>query len=82
VSRRIGTTTNKTKFDGRMRREPADSQNEYASQFPNGLEKAKLFRNGGLSIDRFRDETGRNFTLEQLRALEPIAFGEANIPPI
>jgi len=74
-----GTTSSKTKFDSWLRRQPADFQDEYFSQFPDGLEKAKLFRTGGLSIDRFRDETGRNFTLEQLQALEPIAFGKANI---
>jgi len=74
-----GTTSSKTKFDSWMRRQPADFQDEYFSQFPDGLEKAKLFRQGGLSIDRFRDETGRNFTLDQLRALEPVAFGKANI---
>jgi len=74
-----GTTSSRTKFDSWMRRQPADFQDEYFSQFPDGLEKAKLFRTGGLSIDRFRDETGRNFTLDQLRALEPVAFGKANI---
>lgn len=78
------TTTGQTRFDGWMRRQPADFQDEYFSQFPDGLEKAKLFRIGKLEIDRFRDETGRNFTLEQLEALEPIAFGKAGLipPPI
>lgn len=74
-----GTTSSKTKFDSWLRRQPADFQDEYFSQFPDGLEKAKLFRIGKVSIDRFRDETGRDFTLEQLRALEPVAFGKANL---
>jgi len=73
-----GTTTSKTKFDGWLRRQPAEFQNEYFSQFPQGLEKAKLFR-AGVKIDRFRDESGVNFTLEQLQSLEPVAFGKAGI---
>ncbi|MCP4493082.1 MAG: phage head morphogenesis protein [Gammaproteobacteria bacterium] len=70
-----GTTSSQTKFDGWLRRQPADFQDEYFSQFPNGLKKAKLFRKG-VPIDRFRDESGRDFTLEQLEALNPIATGE------
>ena len=74
-----GQVTGKTKFDGWLRRQPADFQDEYFSQFPDGKEKAALFRRGGLSIQQFRDETGRDFTLEQLRALEPVAFQKANV---
>jgi len=74
-----GQVTGATKFDGWLRRQPADFQDEYFSQFPDGLEKAALFRRGKLGIQQFRDETGRNFTLEQLRALEPLAFEKANI---
>jgi len=74
-----GQVTGKTKFDGWLRRQPAGFQDEYFSQFPDGKEKAALFRRGGLSIQQFRDETGRDFTLEQLRALEPVAFEKANV---
>ena len=62
-----------------MRDQPADFQDEYFSQFPDGLAKAALYRRGKLPIQRFRDETGRNYTLAQLKALEPIAFNKANI---
>ena len=71
----------KQDFDTWLRGQPAKFQDEYFSQFPDGLEKAALFRRGKLDIQFFRDETGRDFTLEQLRALEPIAFDKANIPP-
>jgi SPP1 gp7 family putative phage head morphogenesis protein len=74
-----GTTTGNTKFDGFMRRQPASFQDEYFSQFPDGAEKAALFRRGGLKIDQFRSETGVNYTLEQLQALNPIAFEKAKI---
>jgi len=73
------TLSGRTGFDGWLRSQSAGFQDEYFSQFPDGLEKAKLFRLGDLEIQRFRDETGRNYTLEQLRALNPIAFQDANI---
>jgi SPP1 gp7 family putative phage head morphogenesis protein len=69
----------KRTFDMFLRDQPADFQDEYFSQFPDGLEKAALFRRGDLPIQRFRDETGRNYTLDQLKALEPLAFNKANI---
>lgn len=68
-------------FDGWLRGQSADFQDDYFSQFPDGLEKAALFRRGKLPIQSFRDETGRNFTLEQLQASEPLAFSKANIDP-
>lgn len=71
--------TGETRFDGWLRRQPASFQDEYFAQFPDGAEKAALFRRGGLDIQQFRDETGRDYTLEQLRALEPLAFDKANI---
>lgn len=39
-----------------------------------GREKARLFREGGLSVDRFVDRTGRPYTLEELREREAAAF--------
>ena len=69
----------KKDFDGWLRGQSAEFQDEYFSQFPDGLEKAALFRRGKLPIQAFRDETGRDFTLEQLRSLEPLAFDKANL---
>lgn len=69
----------KTTFDGWLRKQPAVFQDEYFSQFPDGAEKAALFRRGGLEIQQFRDEAGRDFTLDQLKALEPLAFEKANV---
>lgn len=71
--------SDKRTFNSFMKDQPADFQDEYFSQYPDGLEKAALFRRGGLTIDRFRDELGRNYTIEQLRALNPMAFNKANI---
>lgn len=48
-----------------------------------GETRAKLFRDGGLSEERFaRLNLGRNFqplTLDQMRKLEPLAFERANL---
>jgi len=74
-------TKKKRDFDTWLRDQSADFQDEYFSQFPDGLEKAALFRRGKLPIQSFRDETGRNFTLEQLQAMEPLAFTTVNIDP-
>ena len=62
-----------------MRSQPAKFQDEYFSQFTDGKQKAALFRRGDLKIEQFRNETGVNYTLEQLKALEPLAFEKANI---
>lgn len=73
------TVTGATKFDGWLRRQDASFQDEYFSQFANGKEKAALFRRGGLEIQQFRSEDGANYTLDDLRRLEPLAFSKANI---
>ena len=44
-----------------------------------GKTRAKLFRDGGLSIDRFADVTGRSLTLAELRELDAAAFKRANL---
>jgi hypothetical protein len=48
-----------------------------------GPVRAKLFREGGLSIERFSElQLDRNFaplTLAQMRALEPLAFERAGV---
>lgn len=41
-----------------------------------GPERSELFRNGGLTIDKFVDPTGRVYTLTQLQRMNPIAFQE------
>lgn len=75
----VDTVTGQTKFDGWLRRQPADFQDEYFSQFPDGKDKAALFRRGGLEIQQFRTETGKDYTLDELRNLEPLAFRKANV---
>jgi hypothetical protein len=44
-----------------------------------GIAKAKLFRDGKLSIGRFVDDQGRVLSLDDLRELEPLAFEQAGL---
>lgn len=41
-----------------------------------GIERSKLFRSGKLTIDKFVDPTGRVYTLQQLRNMNPLVFQE------
>lgn len=52
-----------------LRRQPAARQVEAL-----GATRARLFRRGGLSVDRFVDRTGATITLDRLRELEADAF--------
>ncbi len=65
-------------FGSWLKGQPAAFQDEYL-----GPARGKLFRQGGLEISAFRDETGRDFTLDQLRDMDPVAFAEAGLvePP-
>lgn len=63
-----------TTYGGWLRKQPASFQDEAL-----GKTRAKLFREGGLKIDQFTDPTGRTYTLDELRGLNPLAFERANI---
>ena len=69
----------KSTFGGWLRKQPASFQDEYFSKFADGEDRAKLFRNGGLSIDKFTDSKGATYSIDQLRVLEPTAFERAGI---
>lgn len=77
--------------DGKVKRVSADlSYYEWLKSQPKGFQdsvlgtkRGKLFRDGGLTADRFQelqlDKQFRERTLEELRALEPHAFEQAGI---
>ena len=46
-----------------------------------GPTKGKLFREGGVSLDRFVSTTGKPFTIAQLRSATPSAFREVGLNP-
>jgi len=68
-----------TTFGGWLKKQPAAFQDEYFSKFKNGKIKAKLFKKGGLKIDKFTDAGGAEYSLDQLKALNPIEFAKADI---
>lgn len=63
-------------FDSWLRKQTPDFQDEYFSQFSDGAIKSKLFRDGGLGIQQFRDETGRDVDIETLRNLEGLTLAD------
>ena len=69
----------KTTFGGWLKKQPADFQDEYFSKFQDGSIKAKLFRKGGLKIDKFTDVRGAEYSLSELKALNPLAFDVAKV---
>lgn len=64
-----GQVSAKRTYSGWLRDQPAAFQDEVL-----GRERAKLFRAGGLSLDKFTDDTGKVYSLDMLRQLEPQAF--------
>lgn len=57
-----GQVSARTTYDGWLRDQSVDVQNEVL-----GVSRAKAFRSGGYSIDRFVDDTGRYYTLDELK---------------
>lgn len=59
-----------------LKRQPAAVQDDIL-----GKTKAKLWRKGGLSLDKFVDRTGSELTLSQLARAEKEAFRAAGLEP-
>lgn len=70
----FGPTNAQTTFSGFLNRQSAAFQDEYL-----GKTRGRLYRNGGLKLDAFFDKNGANYTIEQLRKLEPLAFEKSNL---
>lgn len=64
-----GPVSAKRTYGGWLRDQPEAFQIEVL-----GPERAKLFRSGGLSLDKFADDSGRLYTLDELRAREGITL--------
>lgn len=69
-----GPVSSQTTYNSWLKSQPASFQDEVL-----GDTKAKLFRSGGLSLQKFVDDSGKSYTLDQLRALEPLAFERAGL---
>jgi SPP1 gp7 family putative phage head morphogenesis protein len=58
----IGPVPEDVTYERWLRMQRVEVQNEAL-----GVKKAQLFRKGGLSLDRFADDTGKEYTLEELK---------------
>lgn len=54
-----------------LKRQSAETQDDIL-----GVAKGKLFRDGGLTVDRFVDQSGQEYTLDQLKAKDKAVFDE------
>lgn len=69
-----GQVPAETNFDKWLRTRPKEFQEDLL-----GVAKSKLFRDGGLTLDRFVDRAGVEYTLDQLRKREAKAFEKAGL---
>ena len=68
-----GPVSGDVTYGGWLKRQGGAVQDEVL-----GLDRAKLFRSGKLSIGRFTDDTGKVYSLKRLRELNPLAFSSAS----
>jgi hypothetical protein len=76
VDKNVGRIPAKTTYNQWMSRQPRAFQEEVL-----GKTKARLFREGGLKLDKFVDRKGAELNLAELAALEPDAFVKAGLKP-
>ena len=69
-----GQVSAKRTYGGWLKDQSATFQDEVL-----GSDRGKLFRQGGLSIESFSDDMGRQYSLDELRLLGPVAFERAGI---
>ena len=69
-----GPVSEKVDYESWLKLQPADVQREIL-----GDSRYELFAKGGLSLDSFVDQRGVQYTLDQLRALNPVAWGKAKL---
>lgn len=67
-----GRVPAKTTFNSWLKDKPADFQDEIL-----GPTRAKMFRTGEIHLDRFVDDTGRQYTIKELREREAAVFEKA-----
>jgi SPP1 gp7 family putative phage head morphogenesis protein len=72
----IGPVPAKTNYQSWLSRQSNHFQEEVM-----GVTKAKLFRDGGLTLDRFVDANGNELTLSQLARADAEAFRKAGLDP-
>jgi len=74
VDRLVGQVPASETYQVFLKKQTTAFQNEVL-----GVTKGRLFREGGLTVDRFVNPAGKELTLSQLKRLEPQAFKRAGI---
>ncbi len=74
AQRNIGSVPAEVTYQDWLRRQPVSFQDDVL-----GPSFGKLFRDGGLTLPKFVDEAGKQFTLAQLRITESAAFAAAGL---
>lgn len=69
-----GQVAGSTTYQSWLKSKPAAFQDDIL-----GPTKGKLFRDGGLTLDRFVDSKGREYTIEELRRKDAEAFKKAGL---
>ncbi len=69
----------RTTMNSWLERQPESFQREFFAKFPQGEEKLRLFRQGGLNAQKFVDPSGAALSIDELRAREPLAFERAGL---
>lgn len=69
-----GQVPEDTTYQEWLKRQPDDFQDDVL-----GPTRGALFRQGGVTVDRFVDHQGRQYTLDELRARESAAFEKASL---
>lgn len=72
----IGSVPSEASYQEWLRTQPAAFQDSVL-----GKTKGRLFRRGELPLDQFVDESGREFTLEELARTKPEQFEAAGLSP-
>ncbi len=74
VAELVGQVPAQTTYQQWLQRQPARVQDEIL-----GPTRGRLFRSGGLELPAFVDETGRQYTIPELRERAPGAFRRARV---
>ena len=67
----VSHVSGRTTYGGWLKRQPTEFIDEAL-----GTDRSRLFRSGKLSLDKFVDPTGREYTIKQLESLNPMSFLE------
>ena len=73
-SSETGYVSDKTTYQSWLRQQPAPVQRDIL-----GDTRYKLFKKGGIELDKFVDSSGIEYTIDQLRATNALAFMKAGV---